>query len=83
MQANLEPIQATIASATALITAQKNTIVDLKTRLSAVSSEYAASIEAEGIEDAETDSFLASLTEISEALEATIAENSDTEPVQP
>jgi hypothetical protein len=81
MEANLERIQAVITSATALITAQKSTIVDLKTRFAAVSSEYAASIEAEGIEDAETDAFLASLTEISAALEATIAENS--EPSEP
>jgi hypothetical protein len=77
MQAILEQLKATIASATSLITTQKATIVDLKTQLASASSEYAALLEAEGIEDAEADAFLATLEEISIALEAAVAQNSE------
>ncbi|MGB8688903.1 MAG: hypothetical protein WCD53_16415 [Microcoleus sp.] len=75
MQAILEQLKATIASATTLITNQKNTIVDLKTQLASASSEYAAFLEAEGIEDAEASAFLAQLEQISQNLSTVISES--------
>lgn len=75
MEAILQQLKATIASATTLITNQKNTIIDLKTQLASASSEYAEFLAAEGIEDAETAEFLAQLEQISTALSTVISES--------
>ncbi|MGB7709258.1 MAG: hypothetical protein WBL95_06915 [Microcoleus sp.] len=83
MQAILEQLKATIASATTLITNQKNTIVDLKTQLASVSSEYASFVEAEDVEDAEAEAFLAQLEQISTALSTVISASESSESVEP
>ena len=74
MEAILERIRSVNAASIELITAQKNTIAELKTKLSEADAEYAAFLEEEGIEDAEAEAFLAQLGEISDALSAVVSE---------
>ena len=76
MEAILERIKEVNAASIQLITGQKNKIVELKTQLASKDSEYAAMLEAEGIEDAETEAFLAQLGGLSDSLSAVVTESS-------
>ncbi|PJE45219.1 MAG: hypothetical protein CUR32_01055 [Flavobacterium sp.] len=77
MEANLERIRLVIASAIEKITTQKDTIVELKNQLASVSEEYAATLEAEGIEDAQAEAFLSQLDELSNSLSTVVDSSVD------
>ncbi|MDQ2096773.1 MAG: hypothetical protein QQW96_03900 [Tychonema bourrellyi B0820] len=77
MEANLERIRLVIASAIEKITTQKDTIVELKNQLASVSKEYAATLEAEGIEDAQAEAFLSQLDELSNSLSTVVDSSVD------
>ena len=74
MEQIVEQIKQAIAAAVSLITAQKQTIAELKGKLAEVSSEYAQFQADETQEDAATDAVFAQLAQIADSLSTVVSE---------
>jgi hypothetical protein len=74
MEQIVEQVKEAIGSAVELIKNQKQSIVDLKTKLAGVSEEYAQFQQAESEEDAAADAMMQQLEQIAEALSNVVSE---------
>lgn len=74
MEQIVEQVKEAIGSAVELIKIQKQSIVELKTKLAGVSEEYAQFQQAESEEDAAADAMMQQLEQIAEALSNVVSE---------
>ncbi|MGA9381157.1 MAG: hypothetical protein WBV73_20540 [Phormidium sp.] len=74
MEQIVEQVKEAIGAAVELIKTQKQTIVDLKTKLGGVSEEYAQFQQAESEEDAAADAMMQQLEQIAESLSNVVSE---------
>lgn len=74
MEQTIEKVKEGIALAVDLIKTQKQTIVNLKTKLAGLSEEYAQFQQAESEEDAAADAMMQQLEQIAEALSNVVSE---------